>query len=69
MSLVAEVAVLSTLAFHWRGVGVGLAEEEVRLARRWKSPFTSLSWRPALEIQSLLAALAVMSSSSLEYGL
>jgi hypothetical protein len=32
VSLVAEVAVVSTLAFHWRGVGVGLAEEEVRLA-------------------------------------
>jgi hypothetical protein len=32
MGLVAEVGVICTLALHGRGIGFGLAEEEIRLA-------------------------------------
>jgi hypothetical protein len=32
MSLVSEVAVVCALALHGRGIGIGLAKEEIRLA-------------------------------------
>jgi hypothetical protein len=61
MGLVAEVGVICTLALHGRGIGIGLAEEEIRLAPvEVALDFPILA--PALEIQSLLVTLAAASS-------